>query len=105
MNITIETINYFTNLWGIGYPLNKLDQIAVPRIFQDGMENIGLVTYWPPWILDVPGNYTIPNYQMTTMVVTHELSHMWFGDTVILLPLLFELSKIFKNNYKLNIKI
>jgi hypothetical protein len=29
--------------------------------------------------------YKIPNYQMTTMVVTHELSHMWFGDTVCII--------------------
>jgi aminopeptidase N len=44
--ITIQIIEYFGELWNFTYPLPKLDQIAVPAIVMDGMENMGLVTYW-----------------------------------------------------------
>lgn len=61
-----------------------MDQISVPRIVQDGMENIGLITYWPGFLLAVPEIWNTQHYQQNCMVISHELSHLWFGDTVTL---------------------
>mmetsp|Transcript_9401 Transcript_9401/g.38496 ORF Transcript_9401/g.38496 Transcript_9401/m.38496 type:complete len:582 (+) Transcript_9401:261-2006(+) len=48
------------------------------------MENMGLVTYWPPWLLE-NGNYsTQGQYEQAAQVIAHELVHMWFGDMVTL---------------------
>jgi hypothetical protein len=75
-------MDYWADLWGISYPFPKLDQISVPRIVKDGMENIGLITYWPGFLLSVPKVWTKSNYQQNCMVISHELSHLWFGDTI-----------------------
>lgn len=77
-------MNYWQDLWDFKYPFPKLDQISVPRIVQDGMENIGLITYWPGYLLAVPEVWTTAHYQKNCMVIAHELSHLWFGDTVTL---------------------
>ena len=77
-------MNYWSDLWNFDYPFPKLDQISVPRIVQDGMENIGLITYWPGFLLAVPEIWTTAHYQKNCMVISHELSHLWFGDTVTL---------------------
>lgn len=77
-------MDYWQDLWDFKFPFPKLDQISVPRIFQDGMENIGLITYWPGFLLSVPGEWTVEKYQQNCMVISHELSHLWFGDTVTL---------------------
>ena len=44
----------------------------------------GLVTYWPPWLLE-NGNYSTKGQeQQAAQVIAHELVHMWFGDMVTL---------------------
>lgn len=34
---------HFVDLWDFNYAFNKLDQLAVPAIIEDAMENWGLV--------------------------------------------------------------
>eukprot|EP00048_Salpingoeca_helianthica_P020356 m.6153 g.6153 ORF g.6153 m.6153 type:complete len:980 (+) comp4710_c0_seq1:294-3233(+) len=84
LNITVATIDYFESLFKFPYSnLNsKLDQISVAGIIDDGMENQGLITYSPGFLLCDPASCKLGDYQMIALVVTHELSHQWFGDTV-----------------------
>ncbi|KAF3854223.1 hypothetical protein F7725_022278 [Dissostichus mawsoni] len=44
-DITGRILDYFERRFGIVYPQRKLDQIALPDLISDGMENLGLITY------------------------------------------------------------
>ena len=68
--------------FGIPYPFAKLDLIAVPDMAWGGMENAGAITFRESVLLIDPDN--APERQRRTFadVVTHEISHQWFGDLV-----------------------
>ena len=46
------------------------------------MENMGLVTYDPSFLLIDEKSYSLPEIELVSMVIAHELSHQWFGDTI-----------------------
>ncbi len=67
--------------FGIPYPYEKLDQIAVLN-FGGAMENAGLITYDQELILSKPEDDTISRQRAYASVCAHEVAHMWFGDLV-----------------------
>ncbi len=77
-----KILDFYTNYFGIPYPLPKLDMIAVPDFSAGAMENWGAVTYREPAILVDPKNTATANKQLVAMVVAHELAHQWFGNLV-----------------------
>jgi len=62
------------------FPFPKLDQIASP-VMPGAMENAGADTYGDDIIMLDKGAPT-DQKQVFGMVVSHELSHQWFGDYV-----------------------
>ena len=62
------------------FPFPKLDQIASP-VMPGAMENAGADTYGDDIIMLDAGAPT-EQKQVFGMVVSHELSHQWFGDYV-----------------------
>jgi alanyl aminopeptidase len=67
--------------FGIAYPYEKLDQVAVPLFF-GAMENPGLVTYGDTLILARPEQDSIQRQRRYASIAAHELAHQWFGDLV-----------------------
>jgi alanyl aminopeptidase len=67
--------------FGIPYPYEKLDQLAVPVDF-GAMENPGLVTYTQRWLLSRVDEDTPTRQRLYAGVAAHELAHQWFGDLV-----------------------
>jgi cytosol alanyl aminopeptidase len=66
----------------IGYPFAKLDQIAIPLNVRFAMENVGLITYGAPILLQ-PGAAAPPPFRHALANVgAHEMSHQWFGNLV-----------------------
>ena len=67
--------------FGIPYPFEKLDFIAVPNFTHGAMENAGLVTFRSSLLLldDEP---SLTEQKDPLSVVAHELAHMWYGDLV-----------------------
>ena len=61
-------------------PFDKIDVIAVPR-FGGAMENPGLITVASDILLDGHGD---GDDRQLALVLAHELSHLWFGDSVTL---------------------
>lgn len=79
--VAARALDYYDEKFGIKYPLEKLDQVALPDFEAGAMENWGLVTYRESCML-AESNAAIDTKQSIALTVTHELSHQWFGDLV-----------------------
>eukprot|EP00854_Cymbomonas_tetramitiformis_P004087 gene4087-5063_t len=95
MNATVHAVEFFGDRYGFDYSRmnSKLDSISVGGIDMDAMENQGLCTYAPPMLLLNPNASALPptpisswgrygQAHLITLVTSHEILHMWFGDTV-----------------------
>lgn len=73
-------MRYFEDAFGIPYPYEKYDQIFVPDFNWGAMENVGAVTFNEAYIF----RSKVPEVRLhrRTLVILHELSHMWFGNLV-----------------------
>jgi aminopeptidase N len=79
-----ETPRLLTSLeryFGVAYPFDKLDLIAVPDFASGAMENAGAITFRDTLLLLGPA---APEWQRRASVAVnaHELAHQWFGDLV-----------------------
>jgi len=75
----------FTRLetwFGIAYPFDKLDHIAIPLTVGFAMENAGLITYAMQGLLAKPGAESARYRHSAANTGAHEIAHQWFGDLV-----------------------
>lgn len=79
---SIKTIEFFNDYFGVPYPLPKSDQVALPDFSNGAMENWGLITYRESALLYDPATTSIAAKQYIATVISHELSHQWFGNLV-----------------------
>lgn len=82
LDVAVHALSYFEEYYGIAYPADKLDMIALPDFAMGAMENLGCVTYREILLLVDPESATQPELQNVADVINHELAHMWFGDLV-----------------------
>ena len=82
LEVAVHALAYFEDYYGIAYPTDKLDMIALPDFAMGAMENLGCVTYREILLLVDPDNATQPELQNVADVINHERAHMWFGDLV-----------------------
>lgn len=82
LDIATRTIDFFNEYFDTPYPLPKSDHVALPDFSSGAMENWGLVTYREIALLADPKTTSISSKQYIATVITHELSHMWFGNLV-----------------------
>ena len=75
-------LRYFTDYFGLPYPDDKLDLVAIPDFAFGAMENLGCVTFREVLLLIDPDKATQPELQRAADVINHEIAHMWFGDLV-----------------------
>ncbi|HUF32158.1 MAG TPA: M1 family metallopeptidase [Acidimicrobiales bacterium] len=75
-------LRYFADYYGIDYPGDKCDLIALPDFAAGAMENLGAITFREAVLLIDPDSVTQVELQRVADVVAHELAHMWFGDLV-----------------------
>ncbi len=78
----VKTIEFFDEYFDEPYPLPKSDHVAVPDFSSGAMENWGLVTYREVALLTEPSGPNVSSRQYIATVVSHELSHQWFGNLV-----------------------
>jgi aminopeptidase N len=74
-------LKFYNDFFGIKYPLEKCDLVAVPDFESGAMENWGLITFRESALLVDEGS-DLSHKQYVSLVVAHELSHMWFGNLV-----------------------
>ena len=82
LEIGAHSLRFFTEYFGLPYPGDKLDLIAIPDFAFGAMENLGAVTFRETALLadtDLASRFDLQNI---ADVVAHEIAHMWFGDLV-----------------------
>ncbi|VDD92199.1 unnamed protein product [Enterobius vermicularis] len=78
----IKAMEFYENYYGIPFPLQKQDLVALPDFAAGAMENWGLITYRERALLYDEKLYTPYNKVRVALVIAHELSHQWFGNLV-----------------------
>ena len=79
--ITKQGFEYFEKVFGLAYPFEKYDQIAVVDFNFGAMENAGAVTFREE-VLVFRSHMPEKSYLSRANVILHEMAHMWFGDMV-----------------------
>lgn len=78
--LTKQGFAFFEDLFGIGYPFAKYDQLFVPEFNAGAMENAGCVTFLEDYVFR--SRVTDAAYEQRANTILHEMAHMWFGDLV-----------------------
>jgi puromycin-sensitive aminopeptidase len=76
------TLGFFEEYYGVPYPGDKLDLLAIPDFAAGAMENLGAITFRETALLVDEGAATHAELERVADVVAHENAHMWFGDLV-----------------------
>ncbi len=74
-------LNALEEYFGIPYPYQKLDIVAVPDFGAGAMENVGLITFRETLLL-LDENAPEGQKRAYAYVMAHELAHQWFGNLV-----------------------
>jgi puromycin-sensitive aminopeptidase len=82
LDIGKSSLEYFSRYYGIPYPGDKLDLIAIPDFASGAMENLGAITFRETALLVDANKATRAELERVADVVSHENAHMWFGDLV-----------------------
>jgi alanyl aminopeptidase len=81
MEHTPAIVQALEEWFGIAYPFDKLDIVAIPDFAAGAMENAGLVTFRDSLLL-LSNDPPVSQQRGFGFVMAHELAHMWFGDLV-----------------------
>ncbi len=81
-DVAVNVLPRLEDYFGLPYAFGKLDQVGVPDFEAGAMENAGLVTYREVALLLDPSTASLAMKKRVAEVVTHELSHQWFGNWV-----------------------
>jgi puromycin-sensitive aminopeptidase len=82
LDVAAFSLRWFQNYYGIPYPSDKVDLLALPDFAAGAMENVGCITFRENLLLVDESTATQNERELVADVVAHELAHMWFGDLV-----------------------
>ena len=82
VEIAAESVDFYSNYFGIPYPLQKLDLVSLHDLNVRAMENWGCITFLDSVFLSAPEDTSAEMFQRNARTVAHEVSHMWFGNLV-----------------------
>ncbi len=78
--VTKASFDYFHSIFDIRYPFGDYDQVFVPEFNAGAMENPGCVVIRDSYLFR--GSVGRDELLTRANTISHELSHMWFGDLV-----------------------
>ncbi len=76
------SLEFFERYYGVPYPGDKVDLLAIPDFASGAMENLGAITFRETALLVDEQAASHVELERVADVVAHELAHMWFGDLV-----------------------
>lgn len=82
LEVAAFALRYFADYFGVPYPGDKVDLVAIPDFAFGAMENLGCITFREVLLLIDEASATQAELQRAADVINHELAHMWFGDLV-----------------------
>jgi puromycin-sensitive aminopeptidase len=82
LEIGAFSLRFFEEYYGLPYPGEKLDLLAIPDFASGAMENLGAITFRETALLVDQRAATHAELERVADVVAHENAHMWFGDLV-----------------------
>ena len=82
LEATSGLVDALATWFGIPYPYDKLDIVAVPELSAGAMENAGLITFRDELLLLDPARAGVGSRRSQALVIAHELAHQWFGNLV-----------------------
>lgn len=82
LDLAVKGLQLYEDMFGIPYPLPKLDFGAVPDFSGGAMENWGLILSRKNCLLLNPDESSMEKKKDIAETVLHELAHMWFGNLV-----------------------
>ena len=77
-----KSLEFSEDYYGIGYPLPKLDLIAIADFAAGAMENWGAITFRENLLLHDPDVTSKAGEERICVVIAHEIAHQWFGNLV-----------------------
>jgi aminopeptidase N len=77
-----QSVHFYNQWYGIKYPFEKLDMVAIPDYEWGGMENTASIFYRDTALLMDAKNASVFSKRGHATVVAHEIAHQWFGDLV-----------------------
>jgi puromycin-sensitive aminopeptidase len=81
-DVGAASLAFFEDYYGLPYPGDKLDLLAIPDFAAGAMENLGAITFRETALLVDETQATHGELERVADVVAHENAHMWFGDLV-----------------------
>ena len=78
---TKQGFAYFEQVFGLAYPFEKYDQVAVLDFNWGAMENAGVVTFRETSLV-FRSRVTDKARERRAHIILHEMAHMWFGNMV-----------------------
>jgi len=82
LDTAVRLLRYYSDYFGVRYPLPKLDLIAVPGGFGGAMENWGGIIFFESRLLFDPATTGPGTVRGIFALIAHEMAHLWFGDLV-----------------------
>src|SRR5881296_4484998 len=82
LEVAADSLRFFQDYYGLPYPGDKLDLLAIPDFASGAMENLGAITFRETALLVDERAASHAEVERVADVVAHENAHMWFGDLV-----------------------
>src|SRR5256885_821079 len=80
--VALAVLPLLEDYFGQPYAYGKVDQVGVPDFEAGAMENAACITYREVALLLDPKSAPLNVQKRVAEVITHELSHQWFGNLV-----------------------
>src|SRR5439155_902461 len=80
--IGVASLRFFEDYYGLPYPSDKLDLLAIPDFAAGAMENLGAITFRQTALLVDARAAPHTELERVADVVAHQNTHLGFGDIV-----------------------